>query len=150
MTWRTRILWFFLGMVFTVGCYGAYRGYIITQMVLNDPYYVWHAAALVIKYMETHQNRWPASWDELGKVKSEHVESSDYKNIEKMKEFVVIDWNAEPSVLVRAKFDDEDQPAFRVIWLRNGRSIHWGCAEPNRLIWEYLQRNKHRLPPLSK
>jgi hypothetical protein len=119
--------------------------YQAVQSVLSNPYYVWHAAGYVIDYMKANDNRWPTSWDDLRQANLQRVDV--WPRFEVLKENVVIDWNARPEILVNAKFsDDDDQSAFRVIWLRNGRSIHWSGAEPNRLIWDYLQKNKHRLP----
>ncbi len=147
MTWRSRLLWFVLGAAFTGASVFGYFMYQAVQSILGNPYYVWHASAMVIDYMRTHDNRWPTSWDDLSKTNPAPGESGGFQNFDEVKKNVVIDWNARPEVLVNAKFDDDndDQPAFRVIWLRNGRSIHWSCAEPNRLIWDYLQQHKQEL-----
>jgi hypothetical protein len=120
--------------------------YQAVQSILGNPYYVWHASAMIIDYMKTHDNRWPAGWDDLRSTNPSPGESGGFQDFDKVRQNVIIDWNARPEVLVNAKFDDnDDQPAFRVIWLRNGKSIHWSRAEPNRLIWEYLQSNRNQL-----
>ncbi len=146
MTWRSRLLWFILGALFATASFGLCCTYQVAQTVLHDPYYVEHTAAYVINYMKSHGNHWPTSWDDLYQANLERVKSGDWPKFEDLKENVVIDWNVRPEILVKAKFDDDDQPAFRVIWLRNGKSIHWNSTEPNRSIWDYLQKNKLQLP----
>ena len=147
MKWRSRIVWFVFGAVVSAAFYEAYSVYKAFLILRNDPYYVWNASALVIDYMKTHDNRWPKSWADLQLALSEPIEAGGPRYSEELKKKVVIDWNTRPEILVKAKFDDDDgQPAFRVIWLRNGRGISWSGVEPNRLIWEYLQQNKHKLP----
>ena len=144
MTWRSKLVWFILGVVFTAASFGAYRLYQVVQIVLHDPYYVEHTAGYVIDYMKANDNRWPTSWDDLRQANLQHVD--DWQKFEVLKENVVIDWTARPEILVKAKFDDNDhQPAFRVIWLRNGSDIHWSSTEPNRSIWDYLQKHKQQL-----
>lgn len=119
--------------------------YHAVQSILSNPYYVWHTAGYVIDYMKVNDNRWPTSWDDLRQANLQRV--NEWPQFEVLKENVVIDWTARPESLVKAKFDDnDDQPAFRVIWLRNGKSTHWATAEPNRLIWDYLQKHKQQLP----
>lgn len=147
MTWRSRVLWFFLGVVFSAASYSAFRLYQVAQIFLHDPYYVEHTAGYVIDYMKSHNNRWPTSWDDLYLANPERVKFNMFPKFEELKANVSIDWNARPEILEKAKFNDNDnQPAFRVIWLRNGSSIYRASTEPNRLIWDYLQKNKELLP----
>lgn len=127
-----------------VGVYG-YFLHRAVQTVLRDPYYVEHAAFAVIAYMKANNNQWPTSWDDIRRANPERVESGNF-SIEVLKQNVIIDWNTRPKVLAEAKLRDDEQPPFRVIWLRNGSDIHWSHTEPNRVIWDYLQKNRHNLP----
>jgi len=145
MTWRSRLLWFVLGAAFTGASVFGYFVYQLAQTMLHDPYYVEHVASYVKDYMEATNNRWPSSWDDLCRVIPDRVKSGVFP-VEELKQNVIIDWDARPSVLAEAKLRDDDQPPFRVIWLRNGSGIHWSSTEPNRLIWDYLQKNKHNFP----
>ncbi|HQR09445.1 MAG TPA: hypothetical protein PLN21_21665 [Gemmatales bacterium] len=135
-------------MSITGGSVFGYFAYQAMQMVLHDPYYVEHAASCVVHYLEANNNRWPTSWDDLRRANPDRIISGPF-SIEVLEQNVIIDWNASPSVLAHAKLRDDDQPPFRVIWLRNGKSIYWSSTEPNRSIWEYLQKHKDRLPQIK-
>src|SRR3954452_23982693 len=62
---------------------------------------------------------------------------------EELRSRVEVDWDADPSVLSEMKLTD-NQPPFRVIWLRDGSEAYWSGKEPNRLIWDYLQQRRTR------
>jgi hypothetical protein len=131
--------------MFTVVSYFSYSVYQAFQS-MRDAYLVWHAAAMVIDHMRTHHNRWPSSWDELRQANPDPSESGGFQNFEEVRKRITIDWAAQPGSLVKADYQDEEAPPFRVIYLRNGKIRYWTGYEPNHVIWHYLQQNKHRFP----
>lgn len=134
------ITWFLIGAVTASSVFFGYCLWNSVDHVLKDPYAVWQTAGMVVEYMEKNQNRWPTSWVELGKTRQGPYASDSNFTLEQLRQLVVIDWNAVPKQLAKAEFNDDDQPPFRVIWLRNGRSMEWSRAEPNRIILEYLKK----------
>ena len=71
------------------------------------------------------------------------------ENNEEVKKRVIIDWAAQPGSLVKANYQDEETPPFRVIYMRDGKIRYVTGYEPNHVIWYYLQRNKLRFPQRS-
>ena len=142
-SWKAAALWFMLGAVTASGIIFGVIMWQALQGMLKQPYAVWQAAEMVIEYMEKRQNRWPTSWKDL-----EETHGGEYSHtnmsFELIKELVVIDWNADPKQLAKAILPDDDQPPFRVIWLRNGRTSYVTGSEPNRLIFDYLKLGKFR------
>lgn len=141
---RVALLWFVIGAATASGLILCYFGLRAVNMVLQDPYAVEHTAGLIIRYMEQHQNRWPQSWQDLETTQQITDPSNRNFSVQKLKQIVVVDWNADPTHLARAELSIDDQPPFRVIWLRNGNSTHWSSTEPNRLVLEYLRRGQMR------
>lgn len=141
---RVALLWFFLGAATASGLILCYFGWRAVNMVLKDPYAVEHTAGLIIRYMEQHENRWPRSWQDLERTQQITDPSNRNFSVQELQFHVVVDWNADPKNLARAELPTDDQPPFRVIWLRNGNSTHWSSTEPNQMILEYLQRSHMR------
>ncbi len=105
---------------------------------IKDCYAVWLAADLVVAHLDHGDGSWPRSWDDL---RAAHALSQDPVRIpfEDARQRVLIDWQADP-VLLRESLDSGKHPPFRAIWLRDGGRHHWGNAEPNRIVREYLRR----------
>jgi hypothetical protein len=141
---RVALLWFVLGAATASGLILCYFGWRAVNMVLQDPYAVEHTAGLIIRYMEQHQNRWPQSWQDLEKTQQITDPGNRNFSVQQLKQIVAVDWNADPKNLAKAELSADDQPPFRVIWLRNGNSAHWSSTEPNQMILEYLQRSLMR------
>lgn len=153
MTRRTRII---IGSVsaavLAVVGFLAYAAYQAGHVVIPNAYAVWWTADLVIDHMEKHGGAWPRSWEEL-RVTSEQAykgtvstnldgtviaEFRPRDTIEDLQKRVEIDWNADPSELVKAQFKEKGPP-FRVIRLRNGKNTHYQGKEPNEMVLEYLK-----------
>jgi hypothetical protein len=133
---------------------------VFIREVLDRPrqaYAVWWTADLVIAYMDRHDGAWPAGWDDLrplaeaapevaeatGPDASAIIEFRPKASIEDLQSRVEIDWSANPDELLKAARHDSGPP-FRVIYLRNGRAIHYEGREPNQMILEYLELRHRR------
>jgi hypothetical protein len=124
-----------LGWLTFAVCYG------LTQTIHNA-YAVWWVAGMVCIYMDTHDGRWPKGWEDLrAPYESATLRSGAPWTFEELRNWVEVDWNADPAAL-RASEPLGDNPPFRVIWLRDGATSHWEGREPNRIIWEYLHQRK--------
>jgi hypothetical protein len=122
----------------------AYQVYYFFHVVMPDAYGQWVLADVVIQYMEWHDGAWPRDWNDLQEPFEEH-RGFGYCSLEELRDRLDIDFTANPKELARAE-PEEDESPFCVIWLRNGKHHHWQRAEPNRLVWEYLQERGRRPP----
>jgi hypothetical protein len=113
--------------------------YHYATVTVPDAYAVEWVAGMVIRYMESHEGAWPSGWDDLRGPYDQVVREAGGRpwTFEELRRRVAVDWTADPASLVRAE-PVADSPPFRVIWLRDGKSVYWSGKEPNRLIWEYL------------
>ena len=105
---------------------------------VNDCYALWSAADLVVEHLDHGDGSWPRSWDDL-RAAHEFSQRPGLFPFDGIRARVAIDWQADP-LLLRAALDDGKNPPFRAIWLRGGGRHHWGAAEPNRIVREYLRR----------
>lgn len=100
----------------------------------------------LITYLENHDHKWPRGWDDLRKIHeiwNPPLPDTPDRIFPSIVNHVEIDFQADPAVLAQATPDGK-LPPFRVIWLRDGRTDRFVGTEPNRLIWEHLQRKGHR------
>lgn len=146
MKWVRYIL---AGVVLAVVAAGIWFGVVlhrVTSSTVPNSYAVWWVADLVILHMEANEGAWPTGWDDL---QDDYVTATETSGepwtFESLQERVQVDWDADPDVLARATPSD-DEPPFRVIWLRDGGGEHWAGQEPNQMILEYLQEHPESLP----
>jgi hypothetical protein len=106
--------------------------------VIRNSYAQWWVADMVIEHLESNDQRWPQSWDELRDDYQTCVKRSGQPwTFEELSHRVEIDWNADPKVL-KAAAAKSGQPPFRVIWLSDESTAHWTRHEPNQMVWDYL------------
>ncbi len=121
-------------------------GYFVhrTNEAVKNAYAVWWVADMVIEYMKANDGRWPKSWDDLRQPYEICTNRSGRPwTFDELESRAAVDWNADPAELVRSTLDLRNaEPAFRVIWLRDGSESHWQTREPNRMVLEYLQTKK--------
>lgn len=136
---------------------GGYWMYRLAENTVCDAYGVWWAADLVIEHMERHNGAWPRSWDELKATEAVAHKGTTSTNrdgtwiaefrprasIEELQDRVVIDFRADPVQLAKASWKS-NEPPFRVIYLRSGKSTHYSGKEPNEMILEYLEWKKEK------
>ena len=106
---------------------------------VDDSYAQWDAAIVILNHMRKNNNSWPQNWDDLEQSYKKTKGLRLYKGWKNMKERVEIDFSANPVELKNTVPKGEKQP-FKVVWLLNGGRSHWSGAEPNTLIFEYLNK----------
>jgi hypothetical protein len=101
-------------------------------------------AAVVIDHMERNGGSWPREWQDL-EESHEIVAASNGRpwNFDELRGRVAIDFKVKPAELAEASADG-DEPPFRVIYLRNGKTHYWRTGEPNRMILDYLTKRAQR------
>jgi hypothetical protein len=152
MTWRKRnVLIAVFAIIFAVAGGIVWLASAVAE-VPKEAYAVWWTADLVIEHMEKHDGTWPRSWDNLrstaenaykGTVSTNRdgtviAEFRPRATIPELRQWVEVDWNADPKQLVKADFKQKGPP-FRVIWLKNGRATHYSGREPNDMVLGYLK-----------
>lgn len=114
-------------------------GYRHMSATALDAYAVWWVADIVVEYLDTHERRWPQDWDDLRPSFASvcaKVGNAPWR-FEELCDRVEIDFSADPKQLEKAPVV-EGQPPFRVVYLRSGHKVHYEGAEPNTIIWKYL------------
>ena len=109
-------------------------------IAVEDSYAEWDAALAVISYMERNDGAWPTNWDAVrqGYLSATNLHGLGWDNLYKR---VDIDFIADPADLRKNALLPQDEPPFKVIWLRNGKTHCWSGAEPNTMVLEYLKKN---------
>jgi hypothetical protein len=126
-----------LCVVVAIVGWGAWFVHRHTTVIVPDSYALEWVGDLVLEYMNTHGDRWPKSWDDLNEPFKRH--DGQPAHFEDLQRRVEVDWNADPGEL--AKTPDGAKP-FRVIWLKDGGDWYWSGYEPNRRVWEYLNKGR--------
>jgi hypothetical protein len=106
---------------------------------VRDSYAQWDLALATIQHMKTHSDSWPQSWSELHEAYNATPELRGPQGWQDVTNIVDFDFKASPPRLLAQAARVGESP-FKVIWLRNGKKHHWAAAEPNALIFDYLQK----------
>jgi hypothetical protein len=123
---------------------GIAAAYIIHRSLqaVQDSYALWDVARAIVQHMEAHQDQWPTGWED---VRHSYVSLTVLKGglpWEEIPKRVEVDFLFSPMLLLKGPLPTADAP-LRVVWLKNGDSHHWSCAEPNEIILDHiLKRNK--------
>jgi hypothetical protein len=112
------------------------------QNTILDAYRVWDAARALEAYMDAHAGEWPRDWDELARFAERTGINSIGGTFATLRQHVMIDFQFDPATAAMEISEDDVEPNFKVVWLRNGSSVHWAGAEPNTLILDYLKSKK--------
>lgn len=117
--------------------YAIYCGYQVATVVVPNAYANDWASEFVVEHLKSTDNEWPHGWDDLRDEYDRLAKPSHYPwSWEELQERIVIDWDADPAVLVTA--DPTNSPPFQVIRLSDGSNSHWEGSEPNLKVLEYL------------
>ncbi len=139
---RVRSILIVIGIA--VVCAATCIGYSLWHTVRHIPeaYAAWDTGTLLIEYMESHDNRWPTSWDDLLSVlegpRGEQIilrgaRAGDMQYARSLSRMVAVDWTFDPADIgTRSPVTRPDGSRFPVVW--------HGC-DPNAMIREYLQRS---------
>ena len=131
----------------------AYFSIAITRTARRIPeaYAAWDTATLIIEFMDTHEGKWPSSWDDLFSAAralphgGRALRGYSIDTLSTLPRIVRIDWNADPLTLMKAT-DGKETPPFRVVTRADGSDFPtvWSGAEPNAMILEYLQKTANK------
>ena len=140
---RTMLKVVAVGVTMALG-YFAYQIYHTVHYVVPECYAEWWAADMVIEYMQKNHNCWPSNWQDLEEPYETLTQRAGRPwTMAQIRERVSIDFAADPRTLRAAHLRGSDPP-FKAIWLRSGGHYHWVGAEPNRMIWDYLNETGPR------
>ena len=120
-------------------------GIVFVRKLINvpiDAYRVWNTARALEHYMESHDGAWPTDWDELLRGTGNKTFNSMGGRLSTLRDHVMIDFAFDPAAAAERIREDDANPVFKVIWLKNGSLVHWAGAEPNELIFNYLKARK--------
>lgn len=131
-----------LTAVALVMVWGAWRAYQTAYGTIPNSYAVEWVANMVTEFMATHNDAWPAGWDDLREPYERLTERAGKScTFDELRGRVDVDWNADPQILSHSQ-PIPTGPPFKVIWLRDGSATYWTGAEPNQIVLAYL-RSRH-------
>jgi hypothetical protein len=112
--------------------------------LVPESYASWTTSNVMVEYLRTHTNQWPHSWQDLRSA-TEASEQKGFRGVytplDRLPEFVKIDWQADIEHLRQLARNDSNATALVVTRL-NGSKLRtiWGAdTEPNRAILTYLR-----------
>jgi len=138
MSLRRKIV---VAVVLTIFGVVVYIGYDIIQTVRRIPeaYAAWDTGTLLVEYMKSHGNRWPASWDDLlsvvrsdsgDQVMFRGARAGDTNYAASLRTKVAINWKFAPSR------EAQSSPITRLDGTKF--PVVWQGAEPNEMVRRYL------------
>ena len=142
---RRRIVICAVVFVLTVAGWAAYHIVSAVRSV-PDAYAAWDTGTLIIEYLDTHDGKWPRSWDDLRAAAASAPKhnrtlygAGAYHDLPSR---VRVDWEADPKEIARAECR-EGTPPVHVVTRVDGTDFRvvWVGAEPNEMIWDYLRRH---------
>jgi hypothetical protein len=108
-----------------------------------DAYKHWAMGDLIVEHLETHDGEWPRNWNDLrGAYNSLGGRLIGGETMESLEKAVNVDFDFDPALASSAITKDTSEPAFRVIWLKNGSTAHYVGDEPNQRVFDYLKQRK--------
>ena len=112
---------------------------IIRLVVVKIPesYAAWTTGNLIVDYLNTHNNQWPRSWDDLDQA----TNCQRYVSIEKLRGKVKVDWNIDFTRFQQSARTNNFSP-FRAVTRPDGSKLYavWGLdTDPNRKVIGYLK-----------
>ncbi len=93
---------------------------------------------LITDYLRENDNEWPTNWDDLEPIYARRY-ASTYGGaafFASMRDRVTVDWETNPSELLQRAGHDH----IRVIRLKDGSDVYWQGAEPNQMVYDYLEQ----------
>ena len=91
--------------------------------------------------MAANNGAWPRDWDDLQSTYDRRGEDlPGGTTIERLQEFVDIDFRFDPTFATNSITKDASEPTFEAIWLKNG--ILRQYEKPNQRVFNYLKDRK--------
>jgi hypothetical protein len=115
-----------------------------TWSLLPESYAAWTTGNLMVEYLQTHTNQWPRSWEDMRSATNSLQKGGMpvYLPLEKLQQFVKIDWKADARQLQQTLLRDSNA-TLRVVTRLDGVPLRalWGKdTEPNGKIERYLRQ----------
>lgn len=143
--------------------FGIFAAIQVNREIIPNAQAVWTTADLLIQHLEAHQGAWPEGWHDLQAYTNRFQKGVTWTNyagvpatefrprpaLADLERRVEVNWNAKPDDLARIASQTSNQPPFRVVWLRNGKSTHYRNKEPNRMLADYLQWRSSQKQPAA-
>ncbi len=120
----------------------------VEQAVMNA-YRVWGTGDMLVEYMKQNNDEWPTGWNDVKEFMAENsFQHAGMSSFEEVRSNIEIDFSFDPASVDTSIDFDESQPAFRAVWLRNGKTTHYEGTGPNEIIFRYLRNraSDSRLP----
>jgi hypothetical protein len=139
---RRRTRWIIFVVLATIVGVVSWIGYGVYRSVdsFMDGYALWDTGDLLVEYMKTHNDRWPASWSDLRPSFDKLVDKDGNdghlrhgSRLEDLSRRVSIDWTADPLDVIRKGRDRRAVRAF------SGNPPIWDSADPSNMVADYLK-----------
>lgn len=133
-----------------IGASWGYQVYHLAYVLIPNSYAAWSTGDLIVEYIDTHEGKWPRSWDDL-RIAEQSLERRGqpvYYDFQKLPQMIEVDWNANPVVLAKLQARSNEVP-FEVVTKLDGSRVdaRWGeDTEPNRKIYAYLKKRSEAPP----
>lgn len=136
----------FIGLALLIISGLVYVAYSIIYTIQHIPeaYAAWDTGTMLVAYMESHENQWPKSWDDLQaglisdseyvvQFRGIHAGESQTKYAQSLRGKVAIDWTFDPRHMSnRLPVTRIDGSKFPIVW---------SGAEPNQMVRRHLQNS---------
>ena len=107
----------------------------------SGAYELWLAEEVLVNHLAANNGAWPRDWDDLQSTYDRRGEDfPGGTTIERLQEFVDIDFRFDPTFATNSITKDASEPTFEAIWLKNGTSRQY--EKPNQRIFNYLKDRK--------
>lgn len=104
------------------------------------------AGGMIVRHLKRTNGQWPRSWEDLrDDYEAGVAQVGRTWMFEDLVNRIVVDWDADPLQLAKAKPNDQEPP-FHVVRARDGKDANWGGFEPNEMIFDYLRKH----PPTTQ
>jgi hypothetical protein len=109
-----------------------------TAAHIPEAYAAWDTGTLLVEYMKTHEDRWPASWEDLltvldsdagRQIPLRGAQAGDLQYARSLRDKVAVDWGFDPVRL------GDKRPVTRP----NGSAFPFVWEEPNEMVQNYLR-----------
>ncbi|MEM1213393.1 MAG: hypothetical protein AAGI68_13985 [Planctomycetota bacterium] len=112
-----------------------YNLYHFAYTTVPNAYAMWAAGDVLAEYLRQYDDQWPESWEDLRPVYQNVRPSSDPSaGFEDLKSRVAVRWDVDVEAIRQLP-----EPPRDLVVLQDGGSEHWSGAEPNEMIYRYLQ-----------
>jgi hypothetical protein len=146
MSRRARIILLCAAVVLAIVIGSVGYKFFKTYQSLPDAYARWDVGEMIVDYMGSHEDRWPASWDDLrpsfdkfaGPFDTGERRMRGGLTFDDIRDRIRIDWHANP--LTTGAGDR----TFHAVDVVSGSTTTWAGGEPNEMVMAYLAEKRRR------